>query len=93
MPGAADDSYGIEVAGLAGVDESVVRRAKAVLKSLESSGGERAPRAAVSGGEDAQISLLDVGGSEIAEVLRNTDLNTMTPIEAMNLLFELKKKV
>ena len=37
--------------------------------------------------------MMDMGGSEIAEILRTTDLNTMPPIEAMNLLFELKKKV
>ena len=93
VPGAADDSYGIEVAGLAGVDDSVVRRAKAVLKSLETSGGARAPKAAAGTGGDEQISMLDMGGSEIAETLRATDLNTMTPLEALNLLFELKKKV
>jgi len=93
VPGAADDSYGIEVAGLAGVDDSVVRRAKAVLKSLETTGGARAPMAAAGSGGDEQISMLDMGGSEIAEMLRATDLNTMTPLEALNLLFELKKKV
>ena len=42
--------------------------------------------------EDDQLSLTDVGGSQIAEELRTLDLNTITPIEAMNLLFELQKK-
>ena len=94
VPGAADDSYGIEVAALAGVDDSVVRRAKAVLRSLETDGGAEKKRERTdSEREEAQISMLDMGGSEIAEILRTTDLNTMTPLEAMNLLFELKKKV
>ena len=94
VPGAADDSYGIEVAALAGVDDSVVRRAKAVLRSLETDAdaGKKRERTDSGRGSD-QISMMDMGGSEIAEILRTTDLNTMTPIEAMNLLFELKKKV
>ena len=41
--------------------------------------------------EDDQISLVDVGADKVAERLRNLDLNTITPIEAMNLLAELQK--
>ncbi len=91
VPGGADDSYGIEVAALAGVPDSVVKRAKAVLNLLETNGRpEVSKQEAVS---DEQITLGDLGGSEIAEMLRRTDLNTLTPLEALNLLFELKKKV
>ena len=90
VPGGADDSYGIEVAGLAGVPDSVVRRAKTVLKMLEESGHSKAPKQQV---PDDQMSLTDLGGSEIAELLNKTDLNTLTPLEALNLLFELKKKL
>ena len=93
VPGGADDSYGIEVAGLAGVPESVIRRAKAVLRSFSEGQGripaEPAPRAE----QEEQISIGDVSGGEIAAVLRDTDLNTLTPIEGLNLLYELKKKV
>ncbi|MDR2571411.1 MAG: DNA mismatch repair protein MutS [Oscillospiraceae bacterium] len=112
VPGGADDSYGIEVAGLAGVPDSIIKRAKAVLKALES-GGERkqgdgssaflfakkqknrplafSPRRADSDTE--QMSLLDLSGSEIATELKATDLNTLTPLEALSMLFEMKKKL
>jgi len=98
VPGGADDSYGIEVAGLAGVPDSVIKRAKAVLKELEN--GNDILNSATSGAgktrgtdttDESQISLLDMGGSAIAEKLKNTDLNTLTPLEALSLLFDLKK--
>jgi len=106
VPGGADDSYGIEVAGLAGVPESVIKRAKAVLKDLELEKGA-AVRAAqpewqgdvppgsaqINRPPDTQLSLLDMGGIEIAAILSSTDLNTLTPLESLNLLFELKKKI
>lgn len=92
VPGMADDSYGIEVAGLAGVPESVIRRAKAILAQLEA-GGPAAPPLSPAGAERDQISLLDYSGEEVLEALRKTDLNTLTPIEALNLLYTLKKKV
>ena len=87
--GAADDSYGIEVAKLAGLPDSVISKAKGYLKELESSGIGPAvtPKAA-----DDQISLADVGADEVRDILLRTDVNTLTPLEAMNLLFELQKK-
>jgi len=98
VPGGADDSFGIEVAGLAGVPDSVIRRAKAVLKALEEegrgkAGAEGRPPVAPASPVPSQLSLMDMGGSEIAAVLSLTDLNTLTPLEALNLLFELKKKL
>ena len=89
VAGAADDSYGIEVAKLAGLPESIITKAKSYLRELEA--GSAAPASAAPQ-EDDQLSLTDVGGSQIAEELRALDLNTITPIEAMNLLFELQKK-
>lgn len=91
IPGGADDSYGIEVAGLAGIPDSVIKRAKAVLALLEEGRSAGKPHPAPA--ESDQISLMDMSGGEIAERLRNTDLNTLTPLEALNLLFELKKKL
>jgi DNA mismatch repair protein MutS len=88
--GAADDSYGIEVAKLAGLPDSLISKAKGYLKELESEGVQvMAPAARP---DDGQISLADVGSDEVREILQNTDLNTLTPIEAMNLLFELQRK-
>ncbi len=93
VPGGADDSYGIEVAGLAGVPETVIKRAKAVLASMVTGAGDSAPRKNPEKPPESQFSLEDMGLAQIAETLRNTDINTITPIEAMNMLFEFKKKV
>lgn len=94
VPGAADESYGIEVAGLAGVPETVIKRAKVILKEIES---EKPVSAAVRRekppGDASQLTLEDMGENELTEILRKTDLNTITPIEAMNLLFEMKRKI
>ena len=88
--GSADDSYGIEVAKLAGLPEGIISKAKGYLKELESSG--TAPVFAGEHEDDLQISLADVGTDEIGKILRETDLNTLTPIEAMNMLFDLQRK-
>ncbi|WP_195200074.1 DNA mismatch repair protein MutS [Faecalispora jeddahensis] len=91
--GGADDSFGIEVAKLAGVPNSVVNRAKQVLRELESGrpvtpkGSGRKPREE----ETAQLSLVPPQESEVLERLRQMDVNTLTPIECMNTLFELSK--
>jgi len=93
IPGGADDSYGIEVAGLAGVPDSVIKRAKAVLKTLEDEKGAPLQQRGMPIEDSGQLSFLDMGGNEIAEKLKSTDLNTLTPLEALSLLFELKKKL
>ena len=88
MPGAADESYGIEVAKLAGLPDGVIGKAKGYLKELSENGAS----VPVSAAPDDQISLADVGADEVGRILRQTDLNTLTPLEAMTLLFELQKK-
>ena len=94
VPGGADESYGIEVAGLAGVPDSVIRRAKDILSSMESGETVKGPKKSKQKTDTSdQLSLLDVGAGEAIETLRSTSLDTITPIEAMNLLYELKKKV
>ena len=90
--GAADDSYGIEVAKLAGLPESIISRAKSCLKELERGDIVPAAAAAVRHEDVGQISFQDVGTDEVRETLCALDLNTVTPIEAMNLLYELQKK-
>ncbi len=93
--GAADDSYGIEVAALAGVPDEIVRRAKKILAEIESG---KVGTSAVRPSPREEPLLLGLLGEvkrseaeEAAEKIRALDLNTLTPIEAMNLLFELKK--
>ena len=88
--GAADDSYGIEVGKLAGLPESVIRKAKGYLSELEAEGVRALPQPGPRG--DDQLSLADLGSDEVRRILRDADLNTLTPIEAMNLLYELQKK-
>ena len=87
--GGADQSYGIEVAQLAGVPDRVIKRAREILKDLEAGGVERP---VVSVQEDSgQVSLGDLGGETVLKKLRMTDVNILSPIEALNLLNELKQ--
>ena len=90
IPGGADRSYGIEVARLAGLPEKVVQRAKEVLRDLESENGVQraAPRQ-----EADQVSLSSMGEGEVLDALRRCQPDTLTPIEAMTLLYELKRKL
>jgi len=98
VPGGADDSFGIEVAKLAGVPNWIIARAKEVLKELES--GElgaaikkKEVKVVRDEKEDGQFSLFAIENSPVHEKLKSIDVNVLTPIEAMNLLFELKKMV
>ena len=91
IPGGADRSYGIEVAKLAGLPDSVVKRAREILKELEAEGG--APQPAAPARDSSQISLAAMGEGEVAEILRRTQVDMLTPIEAMNLLYDLKRKL
>ena len=87
--GGADDSFGIEVAKLAGVPEKVIRRAKQVLTELESTGAEGLrPRPHRFSEEPVQLTMETADG-EVLQKLRNLDVNSLTPIQCMNTLFEL----
>jgi len=89
--GAADGSYGIDVARLAGVPDAVVKRARVILRNLES--GEMPRHLPPRDYDDTpQISFGSNASSEIYDELRNLDVNTLTPIEAMTKLFELSGK-
>ena len=92
IKGAADDSYGIEVAKLAGVPDKVIKRAKAVLAEIDSGSFKiNAPAKSAPQFDDGLISFDDVMENEISEELRKIDINTISPIEAMNALFRPKK--
>ena len=91
--GGADQSYGVEVAKLAGVPERVITRAREILEELENGQGPCAVPAAAPKADDGQISLADMGGGQVLDRLRMVDINTLTPIEAMNLIYELKQKL
>ncbi len=95
VPGGADDSYGIEVAKLAGIPDYITDRAKEILSELESGNSKInvINKVKKSAQDIEQLSLMPSIDSAIADKLKNVDLNTLTPIEAMNLLYELKNMV
>ena len=88
VPGGADRSYGVEVAKLAGLPDKVVTRARAILKELES--GAAAPQVQAAP-QDDQVSMMDLGAISIREKLEKITVETLTPIEAMNVLYQLKQ--
>ena len=93
-PGAADRSYGIEVAKLAGLPNQVIERAREVLSEHESAEQQVTGNLA-SGTEPrhAQLTIFTPLSQPVLERLREVDLNRLTPLEALNLLAELKKQV
>ena len=96
VPGPADGSYGVEVAKLAGVPQAVVNRARTILKTLEAqeSASARQPKCAEPVEEPAsgQIGMFADMNNAVIEELKKLDLNTLTPIEALTKLYELKSK-
>ena len=96
--GSTDDSYGIEVAKLSGLPNEVIRRAKEVLAVVEASaadlktGGDvKVP--ARKEEDDGMITMQDCINDQVLEELKAADLNTLSPLEAMNLLFGLQKRL
>lgn len=87
--GGADQSYGIEVAKLAGVPDRVIKRSREILQELESGATTAVPTPLSPA--DGQVSLTDLGGETVLKKLRMTDVNILSPIEALNLLNELKQ--
>ena len=94
-PGAADRSYGIEVAKLAGLPDEVVRRAREVLAEHESA--ESRLSAHIAGADSVerrtQLTIFTPLSQPVVEKIRELDLDRLTPLEALNLLAELKKQV
>jgi DNA mismatch repair protein MutS len=100
VPGATDRSYGIHVARLAGVPHKVTQRAKEVLQNIENDGsiGGKTGKGK-SGARYTQLLLFDPDGQEeasndpVIEEIRGLDINAMTPIDALNKLNEIQKKM
>ncbi|MGA9710355.1 MAG: DNA mismatch repair protein MutS [Candidatus Sulfotelmatobacter sp.] len=93
-PGAADRSYGIEVAKLAGLPNEVITRAREVLAEHESV--ERLATDHLSPGATpppTQLTIFTPLSQPVLEKLREVDLNRLTPLEALNLLAELKRQI
>ena len=89
VPGATDDSFGVEVAKLAGLPNSVISRARQILEELESQDGK--PVRVTAEEPDDQINMLDLTSQQVCAALESISVETLTPIEAMNELYKLKK--
>ncbi len=92
--GSTDDSYGIEVAKLAGLPNEVIKRAKEILATVE-----KTSRTLTTSNNnlaevmDDLITFEDITEKSVIEDIKKVDINTMTPVEAMNLLFELNNRL
>jgi DNA mismatch repair protein MutS len=99
IPGGASHSYGIQVARLAGMPADVIERAKEILQNLENGEFEEgAPRLAKSSKKppkepSAQFSLFETSEDQLRQRLKKLNIATLTPLEALNLLDELKRMV
>lgn len=91
VPGCADRSYGIHVARLAGLPESLLKRADDILQSLEEKDGVKPAAAPVRQGQDSSMGM-DLFTSPIIDELANMDVMSKTPIEAMEILLRLSKE-
>jgi len=93
LKGGTDDSYGIDVAKLAGVPNDVIKRAEEILKELE----ENKVQIMVSQKREEDMyfggNLFSEINNEVIEKLRNMDVTTLTPLEAMNELYKLSNTV
>ena len=94
--GSTDDSYGIEVAKLAGLPNEVIRRAREILASVESTAkavsaanAKDAPKKP----DDGALTVDDCINDQIITELKSVDLNTLSPLECMTFLFDLKKRL
>ncbi len=91
VPGATDDSFGVEVAQLAGLPKRVVDRARKLLETLKTEGAPAPVVTKLPEEEEDQITMLDLRSHQVCQVLEQLNVETLTPIEAMNELYKLKK--
>ena len=92
VPGAADRSYGVHVAQLAGLPKPVVARAQEILADLEASGAAGPRRSALQQATVFQLPLFSAEDPVIAE-LKALDVNSLSPLAALNKLYELQQRV
>lgn len=95
IPGSADQSYGIEVAKLAGLPEQVITRAREILMGLESSEDAKVPPRKTKEPQHpkAEVNLFNYQDKQIIEDLKALPIEDMSPIEVMNYVYNLRKKI
>ncbi len=92
IPGRADRSYGIHVAGLAGLPAEIIERSAQILKGLENNNNSMAP-VPVAATADSEKIIFSETENEVIRELRRLDILSMTPLEAINKLYLLQKKI
>ncbi len=93
--GGADESYGVDVAALAGVKKSVVNRAREIVASFESEDKSEIKSVKINmkkTGNADQLGFLSVKENKVCEELKTLDLNSMTPMQALTVLYDLQAK-
>ncbi len=93
VEGAADKSYGIQVAKLAGIPQSVTERAKEILETLERKERDLVEETRKRGPATRQLGLFNSKEQGVVEALRALDVDTLSPREALNALYELRQKL
>ena len=94
VPGAADKSYGIQVARLAGIPTAVTDRAREILGTLERKERDLVEETRTRGGTPAgQLSLFDSRERDVVDAIRVLQPDTLTPLQALNELQRLKEKL
>jgi DNA mismatch repair protein MutS len=99
VPGGSEHSFGIHVAKMAGMSKSIVKRANEILKQLESDNRQdgiaaKPVKGIAAAGEGFQLSFFQLDDpilEQIRDEIRNTDVNNLTPVEALNKLNEIRK--
>jgi len=92
VPGGADKSYGIQVSKLAGLPDSLIKRAKEILDNLENENDIKTKNNSYKEMTVTQIDIFTSAKDEIINSIYNCDLNNMTPLQALNYLYALKEK-
>jgi DNA mismatch repair protein MutS len=96
VKGGSEHSFGIHVARMAGVPQTVVRKADQLLMQLEREKAKGSKKLQRSRKEEFQLSLFEINDPQLAqarELLEKTDINRITPVEALFLLNELKQVI
>ena len=92
LPGAADKSYGIHVARLAGIPKEITSRAEKILERLEKQSRQKSTAGQKEREEEAeQLEIFNAANHRVIQAVRNIDLDSITPLEALNELSRLKK--
>ena len=91
--GAASKSYGIEVARLAGLPAAVIARARQVLRLHERAESQQVREATAPAETKLQMTIFTPLSQRIVDRLQATDVNSLTPIQALNLLEELRREL